>query len=413
MSIQETSAATTVILGKLSRNCLFALLLLPAAGAAQEQHQHPVAKGGPEGMKMRTDGLGASAVFDSRGTLWAVHKDGERVVARRSEDFGRSWAAPRPVNAMPEPIGADGDARPKIAAGLKGELYVTWTKPLSKPFTGDIRFSRSVDGAKTFSPPLTVHTDRQEITHRFDSVAVNRDGRVFIAWVDKRDGEAARAKRSAYGGAAVYFAVSDDGGATFRGDFKLADHSCECCRIALLPREDGSVLAMWRHVFEPNVRDHALARMEASGRASGFRRATFEDWKIDVCPHHGPSLVADARGRLHAVWFSQAPKHAGVFYGRLVENGVDGRRRIGGETAEHADLAIAGERLAVVWKEFDGERSQLRATVSRDAGGNCDEAKTLAVTAAASDQPRILAIDGRFYAFWNTRFEPLKVVPLP
>jgi hypothetical protein len=308
-------------------------------------------------------------------------------------------------------VGADGDARPKIAFGQNGAIYVTWTQPLSKPYTGFIRFARSLDGGKTFSAPLTVHADRQEITHRFDAIAVNRQGQIFVAWVDKRDGEAIKAQGGTYRGAALYFAVSDDRGASFRGDYKLADNSCECCRIALVPRNDGSVFAFWRHVFEPNLRDHALARIYPDGHSDGLRRATFDNWAIDACPHHGPSLAADAAGRLHAVWFNLGPEHPGSVYGRLGNGGVDGLRRIGGERAEHPDLAIVGERIAVVWKEFDGEQSQLRGMLSQDGGKNWREV-SLAATSGASDQPRLLVNKGKFFVFWNTRSNPLLVVPL-
>jgi len=389
------------------RSLLLSFSLAASAAMAQhdhgDMHEHP---GAPRGE------LGASAAFDGAGTLWAVYKDGEYVTVRRSQDQGRSWAAPVRVNAQPEPVGADGDARPKIALGPAGELFVTWTRPLSKPYTGNIRFSRSLDGGKSFSPPVTVHTDRREITHRFDSLAVARDGRLFLAWIDKRDQEDLKPSGRQYRGAAVYFAVSDDRGASFRGDFKLADNSCECCRIALLPLADGSVLALWRHVFEPNVRDHALARMSAGGRALDFRRATFDDWRIDACPHHGPSLAADPAGRLHAVWFSGSAKASGAFYGRLVPGAVEGQRRIGGAAAEHPDLAADGARIAIVWKEFDGKQSLLKAMVSEDSGGRWSE-RQVAATTGASDQPRVLASAGRFYVFWNTRLEPLAVFALP
>jgi len=386
-------------------------LFFCSAALSHEQHADHEASNGSSSKAARGD-LGSSATFDPQGTLWAVSKDGGHVVVRRSGDLGRSWSRAGPVNAVPEAVGADGDSRPKVAAGPGGEIYVTWTKPLSKPYTGDIRFSRSVDGGKTFSAPVTVHTDRQEITHRFDAITVNRNGQVFIAWIDKRDQAAAAKAGAAYRGAAVYYAVSDDRGASFRGDFKLGDHSCECCRIALLPRDDGSVLAMWRHVFAPNIRDHAIAQMNPDGRAGTLRRATFDDWRVDVCPHHGPSLAADAAGRLHAVWFTQGSKRAGVFYSRLKDGGVEAQRRVGAETAEHADLAISGQRVAVAWKEFDGERSRLRAMLSEDGGDKWRE-RQLAATAGASDQPRLLERQGRFYVFWNTRQEPLSVIPLP
>lgn len=267
---------------------------------------------------------------------------------------------------------------------------------------------------------MTVHADRQEITHRFDALTVTRDGKLFVAWIDKRDMEATvkhKDKDGKYRGAAVYFAVSDDRGASFRGDYKLADHSCECCRIGLLPRDDGSVLALWRHVFEPNVRDHALGVMHADGRAGVARRATFDEWAVDICPHHGPSLAADAAdktGRLHAVWFTQGAKRSGVFYGRLRlngESGVDGLRQVGDETAAHADLAISGNTVAVVWKAFDGTRSRLRAMVSVD-GGNSWRERDLLATSGASDQPRVLRHGARIYAFWHTQLDGFTVTPV-
>ncbi len=393
-----------------------ALAALLAAGAALAQHEH---KGHGEAKKGRPPPpeLGATAAVDPNGGIWTAYAEGGHVLVRGSGDAGRSWSAPVKVNPAAEAIGASGDSRPRIAVGPVGELYVTWTKPLARPYTGDIRFSRSLDGGKSFSAPVTVHTDRQEITHRFDSVAVNLAGQVFLAWIDKRDqvaaGKAYRgAAGKAYRGAAVYFAVSDDRGASFRGDFKVADHSCECCRIALLPRADGSVLALWRHVFEPNVRDHGIAQLNADGSSGALRRATFDDWRLDACPHHGPSLAADSKGRLHAVWFTQAPGKAGVHYGRLREGGVDAQRRVGGDAAEHADLAISGERIAVAWKEFDGRQSRLRAMVSADGGDTWREHELLA-TGEASDQPRVLVRQGRFHVFWHTRQHPLAVVAVP
>ena len=376
-------------------------------GSASGQHVHHA------GHSTSTAALGAVATIDRQGIVWAAHQEGGHVLVSRSEDLGRSWSKPVRVTVDEEGTDPSGEARPKVATGKDGEIYVTWTRPLRKPYTGEIRFSRSLDGGQSFSAPLTVHADRQEITHGFDAIGLNRSGQIFIAWIDKRDRAAAGAvDAGAYRGAAVYFAVSDDRGASFRGDYKLAEHSCECCRLALLPRNDDSVLALWRQVFAPNIRDHALAAMYPDGRAGALQRATFDDWRIDACPHHGPSLAQDAQERLHAVWFTQAPGRAGVYYGRLRADGVDAQRRVGGEAAEHADLAIIGQRVAVAWKEFDGERSQLRVMVSEDGGEHWRE-HHLAYTSGASDQPRVLVWNDRFYVFWNTRKEALTLSALP
>jgi len=385
---------------------LGAMLLAPAA-AGHEGHGKGAGRDGqPPGPI-----LGATAAFDSRGNLWAVHFVGRDLVVSKSSDLGQQWSSPKRVLAAPEPMDGGGDAKPNIAIGPDDEIFVTWTKPLSKPYSGEVRFVRSLDGGATFSSPRTVHADRQEITHRFDAMTVTSSGRIVVAWIDKRDGAALGAKAASYAGAAVYYAVSDDRGATFRGDYRVAEHSCECCRIALLPQPGGEVLAFWRHVFAPNVRDHALARLGEDGKVSGFQRVTRDDWRVDVCPHHGPSLAMDGTGALHAVWYTGAAGREGVYYARLESGRAVGERRVGGDAAEHADLAASGSRIAIVWKAFDGNFTRLRAMLSEDRGATFTDVE-LAAVQEASDQPRILARDGRFYVLWNTASRPLRVLPL-
>jgi hypothetical protein len=385
------------MVGRLFTRLGAALLGCAVAFASAAEHSAP-----SHGMSgaARSE-LGASAAFDGDGKLWAVYKEGAHVMWRRSGDSGRTWSSPQAVNVQAEPVAADGDSRPKIATGPGGEVYVTWTQPRAKPYTGFVRFARSTDGGKSFAPPITVHADRQEITHRFDAITVTREGKVFIAWIDKREGDAG-----------VYYALSDDRGASFRGDYRVAPHSCECCRIALVPQADGTVLALWRHVFEPNIRDHAWAQLRADGTVGEVKRATFDDWKIDACPHHGPSLAKDAAGRMHAVWYSGAPGREGVFYGRLRDGGVDGQRRVGGDGAAHADLAIAGQRVAIAWKEFDGQRTALRALRSDDGGVTWRETQ-LGASEGPTDQPKVLLRGDTFHVFWNTREQPLRTVALP
>lgn len=356
--------------------------------------------------------LGTSAAFDSLGRLWVVYKNGPHVIVQSSADLGKSFDAARRVNDEPEPVAADHDSRPKVAIGKADEIYVTWTRPLGKPYTGFIRFSRSLDGGGSFSKPRTVHSNRDEITHRFDAIEVDPAGRIFIAWIDKRDVQAASANKQKYPGAAIYFAVSDDRGETFRGDFKIADYSCECCRIATARDTDGAPVLMWRHVFAPNERDHALARLKPDGTPEAVQRATFDRWKVDACPHHGPSLTVDDRGTRHAVWFNQKDGEGHVYYGRLESRSdgiaVEGQRPVGGPLAAHADLAAAGSHLAIVWKEFDGERTRLHALISSDRGVSFTP-RELDATAGASDQPRVLARGDTLYVFWRTEKEGFRL----
>jgi len=72
--------------------------------------------------------------------------------------------------------------------------------------------------------------------------------------------------------------------------------------------------------------------------------------------------------------------------------------------AEHADLASSGQRLAIVWRSFDGQATVLKAWVSEDDGVNFVQ-RTLARSTQNTDHPRVLAHQGRLMALWRTSSE--------
>ncbi|RJF98033.1 sialidase family protein [Noviherbaspirillum saxi] len=375
--------------------------------AATAQHQH----GTQPAAKVE---LGTSAAVDREGKLWIVGKEAsgqaQYVFVQTSSDGGKTWSAARRVQQHPEPVSAEGENRPKIAFGGGNDIYITYTKPLDKPYTGEIRMVRSVDGGKTYLPPVTVHANRDVITHRFESLIVDKEGRVYVAWIDKRDMHAALARKQRYAGAALYYAVSEDGGASFKGDYKIADHSCECCRIALALNPQGRPVALWRHVFEPNARDHALMELTPDGKLSTLSRASFDDWRVDACPHHGPGLAFSADGTRHQTWFNVSQGEGGVFYASTDATGKLGKpQRIGSAQAAHADVAVHGDNVVVVWKQFDGKATAILGKMSSD-GGKAWAETTLAQTTGASDQPRLVASGAGIVLVWRTQNEGVQTV---
>lgn len=363
---------------------------------------------------LRAAELGTSAAFDAQGRLWIASKEstagGQYVALQSSDDMGKTWTAPRRVQQQPEPVSAEGENRPKIAFGSKGEIYISYTKPLAKPYTGEIRFVRSTDGGKTFAPPLTVHANRDVITHRFESLIVDREGRVYVAWIDKRDLHAAAARKQKYAGAALYYAVSEDGGASFKGDYKVADHSCECCRIALALNPQGRPVALWRHVFEPNARDHALIELPSDGKPGALSRASFDEWRVDACPHHGPGLAYAADGTRHQTWFNVKEDEGGVYYAATDASGKLGKpQRLGAAQASHADVVVRGHEVALAWKQFDGKSTAILGRLSQDGGQTWRDLE-LARTQGASDQPRLLAAESAIVLVWRTQNEGVRTV---
>lgn len=390
-----------MILSLLRIPLIFCLSLLPLAVHAHDGNAHVGAVHKPA--------LAVGAAFAPDGALWVVGLDAQaRLTLRISRDDGHSWQAPRLLDNGGEAVAADGESRPELAFGPQGQVVVAYTTPLAKPYTGAIRLLRSSDGGTTFAAPITVHHDRQVITHRFESIAFDSQGRLHAVWIDKRDLELATKKgggKPAYRGAAIYRNVSADGGATFGPDTKVADHSCECCRIALTATADGQVAALWRHVFAPNIRDHGFAVLGAAGDAAPAAppvRATFDNWAIDACPHHGPGITPAAGGGYHAVWFGEWAGVAQVRYGRLTPDGTPTGAVLAlpDEQAEHADVLSAGKRVAIVWRSFDGSGMNLNAWVSDDDGQHF-ALRQLARTEADSDYPRLVRKGAQLFVLWN------------
>jgi hypothetical protein len=377
----------------ITRVLLVFLVLFPCRAFAQGMHM--------AGMGDEPE-LGASAAFDAHGRLWVVTVRDGHVLLQHSDDFGKTLGAPVEVNRVAEKIYDSGENRPKVALGPQGQIYVSWSEPLSKPYSGYVRFARSLDGGKHFSEPVTVNHDLAPITHRFDALAVAGNGDVVVAWIDGRNEVAAKAAGKSYPGKAIYYSWSSDGGKTFAPDHKLMDNSCECCRIALARGPDGTVATFFRGVYGDNIRDHAFALLRTGGTIDAPQRATFSGWQIAACPHQGPGLAIGASGVRHAVWY-EASHGPAIWYGQL-DPGHPPKHvlKIGGPGASHADVAVHGRDVWLAWNRVSAQGFQLMARTSHDGGEHFGAPRVIASSKIAVYSPQLLVHRGRAYVAWNT-----------
>ncbi|HEX6735347.1 MAG TPA: sialidase family protein [Azonexus sp.] len=343
--------------------------------------------------------LAVAAQVDDRGRLWLARVDGGRLWVSHSTDGGATFSPAVAVNARPELISADGEARPQIAV-VGQRVHVSWTQALPQPFAGHIRFAVSDDGGASFGEPLTVNDDQRPITHRFNAMLADTAG-VTVVWIDKRDGSG----DPAYRGAALYSARSTDGGRSFAANRKLADHSCECCRLGLAADRDGTPVVLWRHIFGPNIRDFALARLDQP-----LRRVSEDGWAIDACPHHGGALAIGADGVRHLVWFTGAEAGPGLYYRRLAGDIAGPPVSFGDLDAQagHPQVAVLGQRVVLAWREYDGRRNLIRSQQSADGGHHWSAPVTLATTAGAADDPLLVSGGGAVRLVWNTAIDGLR-----
>jgi len=388
-----------------------------------------------EHTKPQESSLAISVAFDAQGDLWRASEKNGLIFVDSSRDLGKTFSIPVQITPTAQKIGSGGEARPKIVIGPEGNIYLTWTEALKKPFTGYIWFSRSINGGKRFEKPYIVHSDRAEITHRFDALNVSKTGdhkgKITVTWVDKRDLIVAKSAGKPYEGAAIYYAISINQGASFAPEQKLADSSCECCRIALSNKPNGTVVAMWRHVFEGGERDHMMAEIpEQLNQAPQLKRATFGRWKIDGCPHHGAALATGGEGKdwwgYHMAWFDggndDLGQDASLFYARM-----DGEawvssppKKFGKHSnqAGHPALLSVGENVWLVWREIESKniakQNVIKGMFSDDGGRSWGDTKVLATSSSSgkTDYPQLLTYGNQGYLVWNTEKEGLKLIPL-
>jgi hypothetical protein len=382
------------MVNRLVQSLLLLLLWLPLAATAQQHKHQPT--------------LATGAAFAPDGSVVVVGVDAGALFIQRRQVNGE-WGERKQLAIGEDTVATTGDNRPKIAFGLKDEVVISYTHPLAKPYTGEIRMLRSEDGGQNFSRPFTVHQDRQIITHRFDAIQFDARGDLYTFWIDKRDAEQARQRAkdgpSGYDGAAIYYNITSAGGRVVTEDRKLADYSCECCRISLIAQPQEGVAALWRHVFPGSVRDHAFARVSRT-QVSTPVRASHDDWVIRACPHHGPALARAADGGYHAVWFGDRQGQQRVRYGRLDAEGhaLGDVRALPDARAEHPDMVSSGQRVVIAWRSFDGLNTQISVWISEDDGRHFT-LRRLQSSSLENDYPRLIEREGKIALVWRTERE--------
>ncbi|MDD5580405.1 MAG: sialidase family protein [Methylobacter sp.] len=355
-----------------------------------------------------------TAAFDRKGTLWIAWVNNDHIYVQFSLDKGISFSAPVKVNPVAEPVAAQGESRPKIKLDAQGNIYLTWVLTLDKKRSTYIRFSRSSDGGKHFSDPVTVNDNLEIIRHRFDSLAIGKNGEVFIAWLDARDGEAAKKAGQDFKGLSLYYAWSDDGGKHFYPNKEIAAHTCECCRLDTAVNKTNTPVVIWRHIFEGGIRDHAIVNFKNWNTPDEITRLSHENWQIDACPHHGPGLSISDTGSYHSVWFSNSPTKQGLFYAYSKSSGKNFSEPVnfGNAGASHPHVLALGRQVNIAWREFDGNNNIIWVMKSADEGKTWTKPEALAKTAETADDPFLVSDGQKIYVSWQVQQQNFRLNPV-
>lgn len=142
---------------------------------------------------------GGYDVYADGGRLHRLEGDSGPEVAvtyRRSDDGGKTWTAPVRVDGgRPAYRFGAGDAR-VVAEG--DAVYALWARPGQGPYrSGPLAAARSTDGGKTWTPAASP-SEGKPFGRRFPALAISA-GVVHAVWLDRGDKSKVLASRSADG----------------------------------------------------------------------------------------------------------------------------------------------------------------------------------------------------------------------
>ena len=334
---------------------MIVLFLLPVAlwpASALQQHQHG----------------GATAARDGQFNPWVVSRpqgDGFYItyvqrtgsssdVMFQLADSAGKLTPPVRVNDRPGDAAVRNENPPKVAVGPKGEIYVVWANEREK-WKGNIRFARSTDEGRSFSPALTLNSDGsgRPAGHAFQSMVVDASSRIHVAWIDERN------KTAKNRGAEIWICTSTDGGQTFRPDRKVLSDVCECCRTTFAADSDGNLFIAYRTVPAegPMYRDIVVARSRDGGETFRPSVVSHDGWELNGCPVAGPAIAIGDQDQLSVFWFTQGKGTARLLSATSADHGISfsSPRPPGAEprSAKHAHAVAGGDRtLLVAWDEM-------------------------------------------------------------
>ena len=352
-------------------------LVMPLGAQAAEYPSHPA-----EGVRFESKvNLDITAQSLAGPSIQIDEHDITHVAWMEEDSHGRTlrYARTPPSEGSPSspiPVNLPGEVpywrqeAPALAV-QDDRVYLVWAKMSpqtspDKPFANELRLSRSVDGGRTFLPSGLINDDGEPVNHSFDSIRVDREGAIHVAWIDGRGGKKA---------SGTYISRSMDHGLTFDKNKKIDDDTCVCCRTSVAIAPDGTLYVAWRKMFG-DIRETVVARSHDGGMTFSEPVIVGHDnWNYPGCPHRPASVGVDGDGRLYVVWYTEGEDESPAIY--VAHSDDRGQtfspkqrlNRSKGTFPDHPQLAVDPlGRMVAIWEELSPVRREVVVSYSIDRG---------------------------------------------
>jgi hypothetical protein len=295
------------------------------------------------------------------GDLFLLRLKDRNLWLQTSSDGGDSFDEGTRVNDGGE-VASHAENTPLMVVRSMREFYALWTSSGDGHDHSSLRLATSTNWGRSFGKSIPVDPTGTA-SQSFYTLAVGPDGAVYAAWLDGRDRGQGKP-----GTSALYVARSTNRGQSFEKSVRVALDVCPCCRPSIAFTDAKTLHICWRGVMDDDIRDIFVATSTDGGATfSTPVRVAEDNWRINGCPHSGPSL-ATLGGKLFAAWRTVAGGRGRMYIASSGDNGAHFSAKVEADSnlldANHPQLLALEGSLALVF--------QAREASSQNAWGKFD-----------------------------------------
>ena len=268
------------------------------------------------------------------------------------------------------------------------------------PYAYQVLTAHSTDGGKTWSNPITPHTDATPTEHGFVS-GYPATGGTGLIWLDGRETpDKGMTLRSAVLGV--------DGSVS--GQQLVDDLTCDCCQTDVAVAKSGPV-AVYRNRTSEEVRDIYVTR-NIDGQWQQGQPLSDDGWVIDGCPVNGPSIAA-LGNHVAVAWFTAAGGKTHVKTAYSKDSGQTFSEPsivAAANTVGHVGIAMITEHaFAVSWMESDDGDYAINIRAAT-LDGQLDRVRTVGRTGLVNTVPQMVRVGDKLILAWTDKINDLNKV---
>jgi hypothetical protein len=336
---------------------------------------------------------------------WTQRRPDSTVAIQMATWNGTTWDSTRTI-ADNRQFFVNWADFPAITALGNGDLAAHWLeREGGGKYAYGVRVVRSTDGGRTWSAPVTPHTDGLAAEHGFVSLWGEGADGIGMVWLDGRKSAMADSAREM----TIRTATVSSTGA-LSGEALIDARSCDCCQTGTAATRTGRIL-VYRDRTAEEIRDIAIVRRMDNGWTAPATVHN-DDWHYPGCPVNGPQ-AASSGDTVVVAWYTAAHDTARVNIARSVDGGATFEAPIrvdDGDPIGRVDVLLDdAANPVVVWLEQRGPEA-AEVLARRVVGNEVGPIRVLSRTSNArqSGFPRITRHGTDVVAAW-TSVQPLQV----